>query len=172
MLEAFARKINRVVEFLLFIFLSVMTIVVALQVLFRYVINEPLFWTEELARYLMIYIVYMGASVGVRWGSHVGFTFFVGRISPALAKWLAIIANLGLLAFTLNFIYYGLQIALQNYDQLSGAMEIPMTYLFMVLPISGVLIIIQLLPHLERQFKELKELRNSVKSKRTRGGTP
>lgn len=58
--------INRVVGILLALMLGVMSILIILQVISRFVINLPLTWSEELSRYLMIYIVFLGASLAMR----------------------------------------------------------------------------------------------------------
>lgn len=151
-----AERINKVVEILLFVLLSAMTIIVFIQVLFRYVINAPLFWTEEAARYIMIWIVYIGASVGIRRGSHLGFTYFVDKSSPKVSKWLSLIANLGLLTFCVNIIYYGAIIALQNLHQLSAGLQIPVAWVYVALPISGILSIIQLIPIIRKLISLIK----------------
>ena len=58
--------INKVVGILLALMLGVMSILIILQVISRFVINLPLTWSEELSRYLMIYIVFLGASLAMR----------------------------------------------------------------------------------------------------------
>lgn len=149
-MDTFARKLNGIVEAILFVLLLAMTAIVFIQVLFRYFINAPLFWTEEAARYIMIWIVYLGASVGIRRGSHIGFTYFVEKVSPKVSKWFTMVATLGLLAFCLNFTYYGTIITLQNVNQLSSGLQIPIAAVYGVLPISGILCIIQLIPIIKK----------------------
>jgi len=145
-MEWLAEKINKIVENLLLLLVSAMTVIVFIQVVFRYFVNFPLFWTEEAARFIMIWIVFTGASVGIRRGSHLGFTYFVDKASVKIKKWLALIVNLGLLAFCINITYYGTIITLQNLSQLSGGLGIPIAWVYLCLPVSGILSIIQLAP--------------------------
>lgn len=134
-----------------------MTSIVLLQVLFRYVLNAPLFWTEESARYIMIWIVYLGASVGLRRGSHVGFTYFLMKAPGKLARWFFMISHLGILVFCINITYFGTIISLQNIDQASGALEIPIALVYLSLPVAGVLCMIQIIPIITRIVKLNKD---------------
>ena len=60
--------------------MGVMAAVVVLQVLTRYVLKIPLFWTEELARYLMIWAGFLGAAIGISQGVHTSIQWFVDLI--------------------------------------------------------------------------------------------
>ena len=53
------------------IFLALMSIIIVLQVFFRYVLNNSLSWSEELARYLFIWMIYIGISLGVKMDKHI-----------------------------------------------------------------------------------------------------
>ncbi len=70
------KRIDRILSFLeeksFFFFLSVMTIVVFLQVIFRYVLKGSLPWSEELSRYCMVWVTFIGVSAGIKAGTHMG----------------------------------------------------------------------------------------------------
>ncbi|MBS3918195.1 MAG: TRAP transporter small permease subunit [Deltaproteobacteria bacterium] len=77
-----AEKIfHHFIKWVLFIITGAMTVSVLLGVLFRYVLKAPLPWSEEMARYLMIWGVSLGASIAFREGSHVGITILVDRLN-------------------------------------------------------------------------------------------
>lgn len=155
MIHRICDRVNRFVELLLFVLLLAMTVAVFLQVLFRYALDAPLFWTEELARYLMIWIVYLGASVGLKRGAHVGFTYFVNLAGAKIANWCYLISYTGVLAFCVNFTYYGLVIVLRNLTQVTPALQLPIGIVYMALPVSGVLCIIQLIPIIKHSYQVL-----------------
>ena len=69
--------INRVAQYVGFVQLSLMTFVIILQVFYRYVLGSSLSWSEESARFLFIWVVMLGASMGVKEGFHVAVTLFV-----------------------------------------------------------------------------------------------
>ena len=62
-----------------------MAVVVFLQVIFRYVLNLPLFWTEELARYCLVWASLLGSAVAVKRGQHIAVTIFMERLPPGAA---------------------------------------------------------------------------------------
>ncbi|KUO48813.1 MAG: hypothetical protein APF76_18200 [Desulfitibacter sp. BRH_c19] len=154
-LKIISEKINTVVEVILFSMLVTMTIAVFLQILFRYLLNAPLYWTEELSRYLMIWIVYLGSSVGIKRGAHVGFSYFVNLVGPKIANWFYMMSFLGIAAFCVNITYYGLIVALRNMKQLSPALQLPIGFVYMALPVAGVLCLIQLMPLIINTYKKI-----------------
>ncbi len=68
-------NINQWVKYLVSFLLVVLAILVVLQVTTRFVINIPLSWTEELAKYLMIYIVFLGSGLAMRHNQHIAIDF-------------------------------------------------------------------------------------------------
>lgn len=150
-----AQKINSLIEKILFVLLTCMTIIVFIQVLFRYLLNAPLYWTEEAARYIMIWIVFLGASIGIRRGAHLGFTALVDRSGKKTRRILALVSSLGLLAYSLNITYYGTIITLQNTQQLSPGLQMPVAFVYLCLPVGGILCIIQLIPILTKIFRQM-----------------
>jgi hypothetical protein len=77
--------LRRAAMALLVVFGAVMSVVVMLQILFRFVIYIPLPWSEELARYLMIWTGMVGSFVALREGRHIGVTLVVNRLPPRAA---------------------------------------------------------------------------------------
>jgi len=154
-----AKTLSSITEKILFVLLTAMTLIVFAQVLFRYLFQSPLYWSEEAARYLMIWIVFLGASIGIRKGSHLGFTWFVEKSNSKTRRICALIAHLGLLAFALNIIYYGTIITLQNLEQLSPGLQMPVAFVYACLPVGGILSVVQLLPILMRLLRQNTDLK-------------
>jgi len=76
-----------------------MTVVVLLGVLFRYVLQSPLSWSEEVARYLMIWAASLAISIGIMRREHLGISFATSRIPPSAQKYVAVLVNLAVLWF-------------------------------------------------------------------------
>jgi hypothetical protein len=83
-LDRFSRRTNAVVEQSLLGLGILMIGVVAAQVFFRYVLNHSLFWSEELARYILVWLTFLGASVAYRRGVHPRIDLFVSRLARAV----------------------------------------------------------------------------------------
>lgn len=111
----------------------------------RYVLGDPLLWTEEVARYLMIWIALVGASVCIRHGEHVRVEMLVKKLPRSLrrlADWLVALAILGFLGV---LVWVGGQFAWDARTQVSPALGIPMAVPLAVVPISGALMAGQLI---------------------------
>ena len=72
--------INQLVRMVLAVFITGMLAALLLQIVARYVMRIPFPWVEELARYLMIWTGFLGSSLAIRRGSHLGFSMLVERL--------------------------------------------------------------------------------------------
>ena len=75
-MQKISSHINQSIEYLLFGLGFGMAMLVAVQVFFRYVLNQSLFWSEELARYLLIWLTFLGASCAYYRHAHPGVDIF------------------------------------------------------------------------------------------------
>jgi TRAP-type C4-dicarboxylate transport system permease small subunit len=125
----------------------VMFVVICCQVLFRYLLHQPSPWTEELARYLFIWISMIGAAYGVKTQAHFGFELLVKKMplrAQRIGHYLVQLC-MGLLVFVL--VVYGLRIVNVVAFQITPALQLPMRYVYYSLPVSGVLMAFHLIHH-------------------------
>ena len=140
-----SRRINAVVEQSLFGLGALMIAIVAAQVFFRYVLNHSLFWSEELARYILVWLTFLGATVAYRRGVHPRIDLFAHRLGPRGARAMRIGAHLVAMAFLGMLVIYGAQFAYFVRLQISPALQIPKWTVMLVLPISGMIILLHAL---------------------------
>jgi TRAP-type C4-dicarboxylate transport system permease small subunit len=144
-------RINTTVGFLEKAFLAsavlVMFIVICCQVLFRYVLHQPSPWTEELARYLFIWVSMVGAAYGVNTQAHFGFEMIVKRMPPRVqrAGHYAVQLCMAILVFVL--VAYGYKMLKVVSFQVTPALQLPMRYVYYSLPVSGLLMALHLIHH-------------------------
>src|SRR5438093_4914451 len=110
---------------------AILIVPVTLQVVSRYTaLISSWTWTDELSRFLFIWMIMLGAMTGVREGSH-----FVVDVLPDLlprpAPFLQIVTNLLVLVFALVFVWWGIQFVRFGWDQTSELAELPMAFIFM-----------------------------------------
>lgn len=144
LLELVCRRIERLSDLLLAISLALMGIVVVMEVIFRYVIKAPLAWNEELARYLMIWLTFIGGNVGIRRGTHVGAEGLKAFVSPRARKWVVLASNSIIMIFLVLLLKYGWLHALSVWPQLSAMMRISMFWVYIAIPLGALLMIVQL----------------------------
>ena len=123
---------------------AAMSVIVMLQIVFRFVIFVPLPWSEELARYLMIWTGMVGAFVALREGRHIGVTMVVDRLPPRAAAGVSVFVQAATILFLVILAKQGLALTLVNLNQLSPAMRIPMFYPYLAVPLGAALMIVEL----------------------------
>ena len=137
-------KLNRVLEFILIIVLGVMVLNVSWQVFSRYVLANPSSFTDELARYLMIWLGVMGTAYVSGKRLHVSIDFFPSQLNLSLQKTMEkIIISIIILATFLIFIFGGSRLVFLTYilGQKSAALQIPLYIVYLCIPLSGACII-------------------------------
>ena len=136
--------VNTVAEYFVALCLGLMSVVVFAQVVLRQTTGS-LLWSEELARYLMIYMVYIGSSIGVKYGTHIAVEFVMGRCPAGVQKVVAVIVDLLMLAAFAILCYYGMKIVTLTMMQKSPAMRVKMGYVYFSMVLGGVLMFLHCL---------------------------
>ncbi len=119
-----------------------MTIIVFLQVVFRYLLDAPLGWSEELARFLFVWVSFLGAANLVRLGQHVSVKTFVQVFPPLIKNISEIIGHLIVIFCSVMFLVGGFGITTKEWIQLSPALQIEMGWIYLVIPVATLLMII------------------------------
>ena len=122
-----------------------MVVDVVLQILFRYVIGRSLFWTEELGRYILIWIIFLGASIAMREKKHIGIDYLVSKLKSPVNEIILKFGSLLIFFCAVVFIVYGIRISLIAMMQNTAALNIPIGYIYMAIPVSGILLILDLI---------------------------
>src|SRR5262245_27585298 len=117
---------------------AMLVVPVSLHIVSRYTQLIPSYiWTEELSRFLFIWMVMLGAMVGIKEGTH-----FEVDIWPELSRranaMLKIVSNLFVLIFALVFVYWGIKFVEFGWYQESELAELHMSFIFVVWPLAGV----------------------------------
>jgi|SRR5699024_4187767 len=131
--------LEKILKVIIVTFLMIMTCVVTLQILTRYFMQNPLGWSEEVTRYLFIYLTFLAASLGVRHGIHIGVDILTERLSGVSKKILHLFVNALLILFILLLIYYGTVLSIDNWSQKSPSLSLPMGIFYAAIPIGSIL---------------------------------
>ena len=116
---------------------GILIIPVTLQIVSRYTHLIPSWiWTEELSRFLFVWMVMLGAMVGVRERTHFEVDVWP-ELGPRANALLRIVSGLGVLVFALVFVWWGIQFVRFGWDQTSELADLPMPFIFAAWPIAG-----------------------------------
>jgi len=136
---------EKIVQYTLVGMVAIMTIIIILQVFMRYLLLYSLSWSEEVARYLMIWVSFLGSSLALKWGFHIGVEFVVTRIPEKVRVWVNLVAKLAILFFLIFFTIGGFRVSWSVRDQDSPALLFSMFYAYVSAPVGGVFMMIQCL---------------------------
>lgn len=125
--------------------MAVLVVVVVTSVVFRYLLVSPLTWSEEVGRYLMIWVGFLAASIAVQQGMHVGIDFLVQAVPPATALWLRRLARMLTAVFLFLVTVYGFLLVLNLWDQWSPVLQFRMTWPYLAIPVGSLLMLLELL---------------------------
>lgn len=137
MIGSLLKGIDTALNWILTMIMTIMLVVVSAQVWYRFVLNNPLAWSEEVARYLFVWISFLGSAVGVRMNVHLGIDLIDKALSPRARKVMTVVVNLLIQIFLLVVIFWGIKILKVVQFQKSASMGIPMTYPYLAVPVGS-----------------------------------
>lgn len=133
--------VNKYLRNIAVIAMGGMLFVIFGQVIARYVFHNSLVFSEELARYLFVYVVFFGAATIMRNNGHIIMEALTSQLKGKVAKYTQIIAFLCTLLFLIIIFYYGIRMTMISSNQISPALRISMSYVYIAMPIAAFIMI-------------------------------
>jgi TRAP-type C4-dicarboxylate transport system permease small subunit len=143
-MKKFEKKLNRVLEIFLVILMSVLVVDVLWQVFSRYLLDSPSSFTDELAGYLLIWVGVLGAAYVAGKKEHLAIDILVQKSPPERQRKLQFLIHSLILLFALSVMVIGGSSLVYTRFVLqvkSAALQLPLGYVYIVLPLSGLIII-------------------------------
>lgn len=151
------KVIDKTMEFLTAALMAVMVVVALWQVFTRFVLNDPSTISEEFLRYSLIWLTLVGAALAHGKKKHLAVLFAVRKFPKKRQPIVGIIIEIFVILFAVIILIIGGSNATQSaVGQISSAMQLPMQYLYLCLPIGGVLFSYYAIMHIIGYLKELK----------------
>lgn len=132
------------VKYITFALLAALVVIIFVQVVFRYVLDSSLSWSEELARFMFIWIVMLGASTGVKERYHVAITAFISWLPSVPCRVIWFFVESVCFCVAVCMLLYGMEMAGNVISQPSPAMRVSMFWVYVSVPVSGGLMVIYL----------------------------
>ena len=137
--------LERFLEYPVLILSILMTVSVLAGVFFRYVLRSPLGWSEEFARYIMIWMALLSVALCIWRHEHVGVTMFIKKLPRMMAKIMIFISNGLVMLFLSVLLVYGLQMAERGKAQIATGLGTTMKWWLMAVPVSAGICMVMLL---------------------------
>ncbi|MEW9673234.1 TRAP transporter small permease [Ammoniphilus sp. 3BR4] len=163
------RKIDRYFEETICVILfAAMVILTFTQVLSRFVFNLSLGWTEEISRFFFIWLVYISAAMAAKHRRHIRVELIDQFLPRGISKWAGLLSDLLWIGFALLVAFQGYNVAMliMGHGQLSPAVQLPMGWIYMIIPFGFVLIAFRVLQGIVARFRGEDELTDEEKLRR------
>lgn len=137
------RLLDAVLMKALILVMLLLVVAVLWQVISRYVFASPSSWTEEVARFLLIWIALLGAVYAFRTGMHLGLDILPKKLEGGAARTLKVFTLIMVLMFSTAVLVVGGGSLVQltwELKQYSAVLGLPMAFVYSVIPVSGILI--------------------------------
>ena len=136
-------KIEKITEYILVILLVLLVVMVFFQVINRFILRIPAAWTEEIGRFLFVWVSAVGIALALRKKAHVGLSMIVDSLPKGLRKIIQLIAKIIMLAFYLIILYWGSIWSYYGLMESTNSLQwVPMFYVYIAIPFSALLLII------------------------------
>lgn len=165
-MDQMSDAVDNITKVLLVVILSVMALVVFAQVLFRYALQLPLFWTEEFARYCLVWASLLGAGIAFKRGEHIAVTYLTDRFLPGRKSLVtSFMVDILVLTILVIILLGGISLVMMTVSQISPALRIPMAIPYMAIPIGSAIMIIHQLAAFYKRLRISGLIKTSFKLK-------
>lgn len=168
-METLRKGLDKVLEFVCCVLLGLMTIFATWQVVSRYVFNKPSTVTEELVLICFVWMGLLGAAYVFGKQEHMRMSFLVDKLSEKNQEKMQLLAEVMVIIFAvLVLIFGGLKMSQLCMGQSSSSLQIPMGYIYLALPLSGIITVIYNVLNIHKLVKkitsneEIKENKNKT----------
>lgn len=156
-MEKISNLIATIEKFLSILLIAGITLVLFIHVIFRYILNDPIYWASEASIFMMAWATFLGGSLGLKYKMQSSFTFFINRLTAAQRRVLSIITHILMLSFLGLLIYVSFEWVLSLSGSSSSSLRIPMWIPYSCVPVGLTFAFIHLLNHLVNLFKGQEE---------------
>lgn len=142
--------INEIALSLCELAMALMVLVIFMQIMSRTFIGSSFSWTEELARYLFIFLVVLGSGVALGTKSHIAVDLVYNRLGLRGRKILCIISFVLIVIMACILCVKGMELVSKTMVQKSPAMQVPMGYIYAMFPTAAALMILNVISYTVR----------------------
>lgn len=144
-LQRVSDTVNKVVSYVGMVIFVVLIIACVMQVFFRFVLNNSLSWSEELARYCFVWMHLLGASLLIEGSGHATVTAVLDLLHGVVRKIVDVVIELIIFFDGTVMLYAGFQLAYSSRNNLSTALSVPMWCINSAVAVGGLLLMFQAL---------------------------
>lgn len=138
-MRALVRSVTSVLEALTLVGMSVVSVTIVVEVILRYGFASSLIFTEELSRYTMVWVAFLGGVIALRDGAHVATGGIGDRFGPTVGKVASVVADGLALLFLVVLAWASIQTLPNQLDQYTTTLTISIFWFYLAIPVGAVL---------------------------------
>lgn len=153
------RVYNKIEDYLLGYSLLLLAVLAVVQILTRYLFGFAIYWLDEISRYVLILATFLGASLGVKYGTHFSMKAVVSILPLRLKAAVGALVNLSCCFLFALIVYYGFKHVLntQRFGATSAALNIPMSWAYFSIPFFSLTVSVRYFLAFINNLKSLNE---------------
>jgi TRAP-type C4-dicarboxylate transport system permease small subunit len=148
--------LRRTIQLVIILMFAALIVTVFYQVLGRYLFNAPPSWSEELARFLQVWIALMASALCIQQGMHLGVDYLLYAVPPRGRALLEVLVHVMVSGFLLLLLVQGVKILDVAGVQSSPAMGISMWYAYLAVPVGAALMLLESVLKLGESLRALR----------------
>ncbi len=141
-MDKFENLLMRVNRAALVLLLAAMALIIFANVVLRYTTSQSIEWAEEVSRYLMVWLTFLGAGPVLRYGGHIALDNLQDSLSPRAAYAVRVLIACLLFAFFGFMVWFGLLYVERAQFQMTPTTQIAMSWVYAAMPIGGLLLML------------------------------
>ena len=141
-MKRFYDSLEKSLKMVLLVLVGGIVVTTMLQIVARFILMVSIPWTDELARYLMIWASFVGLGVAYRKRELISVEFFREKLPSHLLKMSLLISDLLCSIFAIIIVIYGVKLCFQNVTQVSPSMRISLGIIYAIIPVGCVLFLL------------------------------
>jgi TRAP-type C4-dicarboxylate transport system permease small subunit len=149
------RTLERLADWLLIALFVLIFALVLAQVVFRYVLNDPLVWSEELARLAFVWVAMLTWGLGARRRSHIAVTFIPDMLPRTPRLLLAMLVQGLIIVFCAILAWHGMTLTARNTDMSLVTLDIPYAIVYIVVPLGAAIVVLYCLAEIHRLARQM-----------------
>ena len=138
----FCDLLTRVASLALGLLITAIVVIAMAAVWWRYIVNDPMAWSEQVSRILFVWMTFLGAAVLYRQRRHIAIDMIVRALPVPIQRVLYWTAEIGVAIFIVVFFIFGLKLSLDTWDNTFGALDITPASFYLAAPGSSALMIL------------------------------
>jgi len=136
--------IDKVISIIVVLMMISLSALLGIAVFFRYILNDSIYWSGEVSRYMLVWLSFLGSAVAYKRGSHIGIDL-IGSRFPSAKRIIRYFILAAILLFWIVILIESIKLEQLYYHQKTSTLNIPFSFPFAALPIAALIWIIHII---------------------------